>query len=76
MNKPVRLNKKDNFDKTNFFCDSSINREMGAWLNRHALLILFISIIIFSLIFVALIYALVGVSATEANTYYYHMNSI
>ena len=69
--RPVRLGKKDNVDN-DFFCDSSKGM-IGGWVTAHPTFCLTIMIVIFSLIFVALIYAIMGVSATESNAYYYHL---
>ena len=72
MNDPVRLGKQDNVQP----CYNS----MEAWLQRHAILILTICIIV---LFV-LVFALISVvffnghflSMTESNGYYYHMNQL
>ena len=71
MNDPVRLGKQDNVQP----CYNSLE----AWLQRHAILILTICIIV---LFV-LVFALMGVvfsghflSMTESNGYYYHMNQL
>ena len=72
MNDPVRLGKQDNVQP----CYNS----MEAWLQRHAILILTICIIV---LFV-LVFALISVvffnghflSMTESNGYYYHLNQL
>ena len=71
MNDPVRLQKVNDAQP----CYNS----MEAWLQRHAILILTICIIV---LFV-LVFALMGVvfsghflSMTESNGYYYHMNQL
>lgn len=73
IKEPVRLGKKDNVDN-DFFCDSSSKIE--AWCNNHVSFLLLVSIIIFSLLFVALCYAIIGVSATESGTVYNQFNRI
>ena len=72
MNDPVRLGKQDNVQP----CYNSLE----AWLQRHAILILTICIIV---LFV-LVFALISVvffnghflSMTESNGYYYHLNQL
>ena len=75
MNDPVRLGKQDNVQP----CYNS----MEAWLQRHAILILTICIIV---LFV-LVFSLIGVvffgladghflSMSESNGYYYHLRNI
>ena len=72
MNDPVRLGKQDNVQP----CYNSLE----AWLQRHAILILTICIIV---LFV-LVFALISVvffnghflSMTESNGYDYHLNQL
>ena len=72
MNDPVRLGKQDNVQP----CYNSLE----AWLQRHAILILTICIIV---LFV-LVFALISVvffnghflSMTESNGYYYQLNQL
>ena len=60
INTPVRLNKKEEtFTET-------ISNRIDAWANRHAILILIVMVAFLIALFVWLIFALTGVSATES----------
>ena len=61
INTPVRLNKKE---ETSF--TETISNRIDAWANRHAILTLIVMVAFLIALFVWLIFALTGVSATES----------
>ena len=65
MNKnPVRLHKKEDY---NFY--NLLLKRVEAWAYAHATLLLAIAIIVSMILFIALAYAIVGVSATGDTIY-------
>ena len=73
MSKPVRLNKIQG-SSCNYF--SEFKNIVEAWCTRHALLIFSILMIILVFLFVTLVFALVGASATESGTVYNHFGDV
>ena len=73
MNKPVRLAKTENNDS---FYNSKIMDYIEAWLLRHATLVLIIAICLLMALFVCLIFALTGVSATDSGVQYNQFEKI
>ena len=74
MSKPVRLHKVD--DAQPFY-------NLEAWLQRHAILILTICIIVLFvlvLLLIGVVFGMIGnghfISMTESNGYYYHLGDI
>jgi len=70
---PARLNKNTKSDR-NYF--SLIQGRIEAWLIRHAGFCLVVLFVLLSILFVLLIFALTGVSATESGTVYNHFDKI
>ena len=75
MNKPVRLHKVD--DAQPFY------NSLEAWLDRHAILLLTIAVIILFVLVMVLIGVVFNMisgdhilSMTESNGYYYHLGDI
>ena len=75
MSKPVRLAKVD--DAQPFY------NSLEAWLQRHAILILTIAIIILFvlvMLLIGVVFGMIGnghfISMTESNGYYYHLGDI
>lgn len=66
---PVRLGKKEE-------SNSSLMARIDEWALNHAHILLPISIIIALCLFIALCYAIVGVSATESGSVYNQLESI
>ena len=66
-NKPVRLGKQENF---------SFTERVDEWAISHAHIILPLCIIIALILFVALCYAIIGVSATDSGVQYNAMERI
>ena len=66
---PVRLGKKEE-------SNSSLMARIDEWALNHAHILLPISIIIALCLFIALCYAIVGVSATESGSIYNQMEHI
>ena len=66
---PVRLGKKEE-------SNSSLMTRIDEWALNHAHILLPISIIIALCLFIALCYAIVGVSATESGSIYNQMEHI
>ena len=66
---PVRLGKKEE-------SNSSVMARIDDWALNHAHILLPISIIIALCLFIALCYAIVGVSATESGSVYNQLESI
>lgn len=66
-NRPVRLNKQTEY---------TLSDKIDAWCSRHITFCLAVALIIFSVLFVALCYAVVGVSATESGVQYNQFNNI
>ena len=66
-NKPVRLAKEDNF---------TVMERVDEWAISHAHILLPLCIIIALILFVALCYALIGVSATDSGVQYNAMEKI
>lgn len=73
---PARLDKKpDNqFEFDNFCYD--LQYKMEAFILRHASIFMVILIILFLLLFVAMLYTICGASATESGNLYNHFNDI
>ena len=72
MSKPVRLAKVEN-DAQPFY------NSLEAWLNRHAILLLTIAVIILFVLVMLLISVVFSghfLSMTESNGYYYHLGDI
>ena len=67
-NKPVRLNKVDD----SYYLSDRID----AWCTRHFTFCLAVALVLFSIFFVMLCYAVVGVSATESGVQYNQFNNI
>ena len=67
MNQPARLHKIES---------ESVNDKIECFALRHANIIVPLALIILVLLFVALAYAVIGVSAVESGTYYYHLNQV
>lgn len=65
MNTPVRLNKK-----------ISKEDEIESWVLSHAHIFLPLCIILLLILFVALMYAVVGVSAVESGNYYNQFDKV
>ena len=75
MNKPVRLHKVD--DAQPFY------NSLEAWLDRHAILLLTIAVIILFvlvMLLIAVVFNMISgdhiISMTESNGYYYHLGDI
>ena len=66
---PVRLGKKEE-------SNSSLMARIDEWALNHAHILLPISIIIALCLFIALCYAIVGVSATESGSVYNQLENI
>ena len=66
---PVRLDKKEE-------SNSSLMARIDEWALNHAHILLLISIIIALCLFIALCYAIVGVSATESGSVYNQLQRI
>lgn len=66
---PVRLGKKEE-------SNSSVMARIDDWALNHAHILLPISIIIALCLFIALCYAIVGVSATESGSVYNQLENI
>ena len=66
---PVRLGKKEE-------SNSSVMARIDDWALNHAHILLPISIIIALCLFIALCYAIVGVSATESGSVYNQLEKI
>jgi hypothetical protein len=69
---PVDLHKKE---------DINFAMKWEAWVQRHAPILLLLSLIILVLLVIALACAIMGVSAhsltgTEANNFYYHLEEL
>ena len=56
-NRPVRLNKQTEY---------TLSDKIDAWCTRHITFCLAVALIIFSVLFVALCYAICGISAVES----------
>ena len=67
MSKPVRLAKQTEY---------RLSDKIDAWCSRHFMLCLTIALIIFSILFVALCYAIIGPSGTESGLQYNQINNI
>ena len=67
MNRPVRLGKEQNY---------TLSDKIDAWCTRHFTFCLAVALVIFAVLFVALCYAVVGVSATESGLQYNQFNNI
>ena len=67
MNRPVRLAKQNEY---------TISDKVDAWCTRHITFCLAVALIIFSVLFVALCYAVVGPSGTESGLQYNQINNI
>ena len=65
MSKPVRLGKQEENRIYNLLLSKA-----DAWFNRHAFLCLILLGIVLMILFVALAYAIVGVSAVESGVPY------
>ena len=65
MNGPVRLHKK-----------VSTEERIDDWALNHAHIILPLCIIAFFILFILLMYAIVGVSAVDSGTYYNHLQGV
>lgn len=48
-------------------------KSLNCWIARHFYILAFLAILILLLIFIGLCFALVGTSAVESGTYYYHL---
>ena len=68
---PARLGKNETYQ--NHF---SLQNKMEAWCIRHATLLFIILLSMIMVLFIVLIYALVGVSATESGTVYNHIGDV
>ena len=71
MNDPVRLGKQDNIQP----CYNSLE----AWLQRHAILILTIAVIILFVLvglLISVVFSGHFLSMTESNGYYYHLQNL
>ena len=66
MSRPVRLDKQDNDNNFSF----KVSRRIEQWAFRYAHILLPLFIILGLILFVALCYALCGVSAVESGTQY------
>ena len=66
MKQPVRLAKQNNNQSYSWF--NSLMNMAEAWILNHATLCLCIGMAILTALFVLLIFALIGVSATESGT--------
>ena len=66
--KPARLDKVDD----SYYLSDRID----AWCSRHFLFCLTIALILFSILFVALCFAVVGASATDSGLQYNQLNNI
>ena len=76
MNKPVRLAKVEN-DAQPFY------NSLEAWLDRHAILLLTIAVIILFvlvMVLIAVVFNMLSgdhiISMTESNGYYYHLGDL
>lgn len=67
MNQPARLHKIEN---------ESVNDKIECFALRYANIIVPLALIILVLLFVALAYVVIGVSAVESGTYYYHLGDL
>ena len=72
---PARLEKQPEPNHFDRFLQHILSR-VEAWCIKHALFFFTIFIILSLLLFVVLIYALVGVSATESGVVYNQFNNI
>ena len=70
---PARLGKEDN---KNYSFFDILNCKIEAWLIRHATFCFVVMFVLLSVLFVLLIFALTGVSATESGTVYNHFDKI
>lgn len=72
MNQPARLHKKvDDVSPVNKLFDM-----IEAWVQTHALLCLFVLFAFLISLFVVLVYAIIGVSATDSGVVYNQFNNI
>ena len=67
MNKPVRLSNQTNY---------TLADKIDAWCTRHLFFCLTVALIIFSILFVALCFAVVGPSGTESGMQYNQLENI
>ena len=65
-NRPVRLAKEDN----DYSFYNLLYMKAEAWFNRHAFFCLIVLCVVLMVVFVALAYAIVGVSAVESGVPY------
>ena len=68
MSKPARLHKQEENDFNRIY--NLLLSKADAWLNRHAFLCLILLGIVLMILFVALAYAVCGVSAVESGVPY------
>ena len=74
MNQPVRLQKKE--QKTSSSVFDFIMNKVEAWVLSHATLCLFVLMAILIALFVVLMFAIVGISATDSGVQYNQFNNI
>ena len=72
INQPVRLDKKE--EKPSYFV--IIRDKIDAWVNRHAVLLFLVIFALLIALFVCLIFAITGMSATESGMTYNHFMDV